>query len=402
MCRESLTSQSNTIPSRTGKMPKHIGEFLLQFIWILVVLAMTMPLSIMGADPARLIRCDSEDDLDGVNCRADMLSDEALAEMVMARGFDPTGSDRPTLLDAVIEILEYEKAHGVDLREEYYVPEVEPMRKDGSMQEHGVGTTDEVAGSSGEGGEEDRGSGVEVDGVRFIDDMVGTESELADQKDFALGTESAETVIAVPHDQEGGNDQVGDADVLSGGVTEKDDENADSAAREAILEGTEEAAAATASTIAPDSDVGPSPSGNGIVVARQTDTIIGYVLDIGEEILAQMRRDLVFLVDLLPEPVATPVKRATSFVADTVCSVGGPVLNSAERYTRGLRRGAGEVAGKVVGSFRDEVAPRALEKTSEVFTGIGSRIRQAVAGGKRQDAEGDKAQMGGEQQLAQG
>ncbi|CAN0180024.1 unnamed protein product, partial [Scytosiphon promiscuus] len=71
----------------------------------------------------RGFRCESEEDLDGAACRVDMLPDEALAEMVYERGFDVEGADRLQLLDAVMQLLDYEYATGENLREMEYIPD---------------------------------------------------------------------------------------------------------------------------------------------------------------------------------------------------------------------------------------------------------------------------------------
>ncbi|CBN76997.1 hypothetical protein Esi_0024_0181 [Ectocarpus siliculosus] len=317
------------------------------------------PSGVAAADESvqqQAFRCESEEDLDGSACRVDMLPDSALAEMVYERGFDPDGADRLQLLDAVMQLLDYEYATGEDLREMEYLPD------DGSAAAAAETAAADLAAAA----------------APAAAAALAAEAEAAALA-AAAGT-GREAGLEEEHGAAGRED--GDADspagVESGGAGNDGGEASDDAiAREVIEE-------CTSSSVASSCPVG----GRGEeVAAHDESTLLGYAHGLATEVLRTMRRDLNSLVGMLPEPVERPVREAAAFVGNTATRFVGPAVQKAERYTRGLRRGAGKTAGKAVVALKDEVLPRVWTGVSRAASNAKRRVEDAIAARKERSEQ---------------
>ncbi|CAM9816296.1 unnamed protein product [Ectocarpus fasciculatus] len=320
------------------------------------------PSGVAAADEGvqqQAFRCESEEDLDGSACRVDMLPDSALAEMVYERGFDPDGADRLQLLDAVMQLLDYEYATGEDLREMEYIPD------DGS-----AAAAAETAAAD-----------LEAAAAAAAAAALAAEAEAAALA-AAAGTGGAAGLEE--HGAAGREDGDADslADVESGGLGNDEEEWSDDAGDEIAREVVEEC---TSSPVSSCCAVGGGCGEE--VAAYDESTLLGYAHSLAAEVLRTMRRDLNSLVGMLPEPVERPVREAATFVGNTATRVVGPAVQKAERYTRGLRRGAGKTAGKAVVALKDEVLPRVWTGVSLAASNAKRRVGDAIAARKARSEE---------------
>ena len=120
-------------------------------------------------------------------------------------------------------------------------------------------------------------------------------------------------------------------------------------------------------------------------------TILGFVKGVGAEVLRTMKRDLNAIVGLLPGPVEKPIREVAAAVGDTAVRFVFPAMKQAERFTRGLRRGATAVAGKVALRLRDDVCPRVARGITATLGKVKRRVSQAVSrrGKERLDERGE-------------
>lgn len=174
-----------------------------------------------------------------------------------------------------------------------------------------------------------------------------------------------------------------------------DDYNADQIAREVVEESSSSASSSSSSSSS--CAIGEVERGGagGEVADFEFDesTLLGYAHNLATEVLRTMRRDMNYLVGLLPAPVAKPIREAAAFVGDTASRFVTPALRQAERYTRGLRRGAGKAAGKAALALKDNVLPSVGRGAKAAASKAKRRVGDAIAA-RRAKREGD----GGEQQ----
>eukprot|EP00752_Nemacystus_decipiens_P009140 g8163.t1 len=331
--------------------------------------------TVVSAAENLVFRCESEDDLDGASCRVDMLPDAALAEMVYERGFDVEGADRLQLLDAVMQLLDYEYATGENLREMEYIPD------DGS------------AAAAAESAAAD----LEMAAANAAAAALAAENEAAALAAAAGGRGGVDTGAAA---EESG--ECGDAatDFEEGGG---DDEPhtappgydvGDDIAREVI----EESSSSTSSSRAAGVGAGGA---RGDVTEFDESTLLGYAQSLATEVLRTMRRDMNYLVGMLPAPVAKPIRDTATFVGDTASRFVAPALRQAERHTRGLRRGAGRAAWKGVLALKDDVLPRVAKGAKSAASEAKRRLGDALEARRKGDGEEEGEERQKQHQRAQ-
>eukprot|EP00903_Cladosiphon_okamuranus_P013540 g12612.t1 len=332
-----------------------------------------------------MFRCESEDDLDGSSCRVDMLPDAALAEMVYERGFDPEGADRLQLLDAVMQLLDYEYTTGENLREMEYIPD------DGS-----AAAAAETAAAD-----------LEMAAANAAAAALAAETEAAALAAAAGGQGGEDTGAAAEESSDYGYGDAaadfgaegvdGGADTASPGYEGAGaaDDDGDEIAREVIKESTSSSASCEAG-----GGVG------GDVADLDESTLVGYMHSLISEVLWTMRRDMNYLVGLLPAPVAKPIRDTAAFVGETASRFVAPALLQAERHTRGLRRGAGKAAGRAALALKDDVLPRvargAKAAASKAKRRLGEVLKARRKGGVEvgEGAEGESEQRQNQHQGA--
>lgn len=233
------------------------------------------------------------------------------------RGFDPEGAERAELVEATLQLLEYEQATGIDLRSVMYDPS-------GLYDAEGDQGAWEALSEEGTGKEE------EEEGPTTGLSEVETPDDGGQQggNDGATGSTSDEPRVVAG----------GPAGVDGGGVPGDD------------------------ATCGDDRCEIPMEPGTGNQEEEQAGyrsfTLWAYAKDLGVEMLVTVRDDLNALVGLLPAPMAKPIRQAAAAACGTAKRVVVPVASQAERYTRGLRREAARSAGKLAVHLRDEVCPR--------------------------------------------
>lgn len=271
------------------------------------------------------------------------------------RGFDVEGADRLQLLDAVMQLLDYEYATGENLREMEYIPD------DGS-----AAAAAETAAAD-----------LEAAAANAAAAALAAKAEAAVSGGAATGT---------------GRGAAGGGDVNMGfGMEEAgqdegepagygEDDAGDEIARQVLEE-------ASSSSCA----VGGKGDEAAAAVLDES-SLLGYVHNLTAEVLRTIGRDMNSLVGMLPAPVAKPIRQAAGFVGDTATRFVGPGLQQAERYTRGLRRGAGKTAGKAALALKDEVLPRVGRGIKAAASKAKRRVEDAITARK------DRREERGEQQ----
>lgn len=276
------------------------------------------------------------------------------------RGFDPEGADRLQLLDAVMQLLDYEYATGEDLREMEYIPD------DGS-----AAAAAETAAAD-----------LEAAAANAAAAALAAEAEAAAVA--AAAGAGGGTGLLEEHGAAGREDGHANsaAGVGSGGLGNDEEDGFDDAGDQIAREVMEECTSSSVSSSCP---VGGR--GQEVAAAYDESTLLGYVHSLATEVLRTMRRDLNSLVGMLPEPVERPVRDAAAFVGNTATRFVGPAVQKAERYTRGLRRGAGKTAGKAVVALKDEVLPRVWAGVSLAASNAKRRVGDAIAARKERNEE---------------
>ncbi|CAN0423239.1 unnamed protein product, partial [Hapterophycus canaliculatus] len=291
------------------------------------------------------------------------------------RGFDVEGADRIQLLDAVMQLLDYEYATGENLREMEYIPDdgsaaaaAETAAADLEMAAANAAAAalaakaEAAAAAGAASGGAAAGSGRGDQGAR----AAGESGEYGDAR---MGFDA-------------GNAGQGQDEPLSPGCG--DDDAGDQIAREVI----EEASSSSSSSCA-------VAAGGGKREAAVLDesSLLTYVHTLSAEVLRTIGRDMNSLVGMLPAPAAEAIRQGAAFVGDTATRFVGPGLRQAERYTRGLRRGAGKTAGKAALVLKDEVLPRAGRELKAAASRVKRRVEDAIAARKDRREEGDAQQQ---------
>lgn len=227
------------------------------------------------------------------------------------RGFDPEGADRLQLIDAVMQLLDYEFATGEDLREMDYNPDYGSAEEAAETAAAELEYAAEAAAAAALAADEEAAAAAIA-----AEAVEGGEGDGDAQADFDFG---------------GVGDEI---DGTLGSIADEYEEEGNAAAREVLLEAEGE------------SDADPDES-----------TVLGYAQSLGLEVLRTMKRDLNSVVGLLPASVAKPIREVAAIVEDTAVRIVVPTLEQAERYTRGLRREAGKAAGRAAVRVRDDVYP---------------------------------------------
>lgn len=278
------------------------------------------------------------------------------------------GADRLQLLDAVMQLLDYEYATGENLREMEYIPDdgsaaaaAETAAADLEMAAANAAAAAlaaeteaaalAAAAAGGRGGEDTGVAAEESDGYRYA------------ATDFESG---------------GGG---GEAHTASPGYDDVDDDGGDEIAREVIEESSSSSCAA-----------GGGGAAGSEVAEFDESTLLGYAHSLITEVLRTMRRDMNYLVGMLPAPVAKPIRDTASFVGDTASRFVAPALRQAERHTRGLRRGAGKAAGRAALALKDDVLPKVAKGAKAAASKAKRRLGDALEARRKGDDE-----EGGEQ-----
>lgn len=276
------------------------------------------------------------------------------------------GADRLQLLDAVMQLLDYEYATGENLREMEYIPDdgsaaaaAETAAADLEMAAANAAAaalaaeTEAAAlaaAAGGRGGEEGTGAATEGSGG-YGDAAADFEAEGGD---------------GGAHTASPGYDDFGAAD-----------DGGDEIVREVI----EESSSSSSASCAAGGGVGSE------VADFDESTLLGYAHSLISEVLRTMRRDMNYLVGLLPAPVAKPIRDTAAFVGDTASRFVAPALRQAERHTRGLRRGAGKAAGRAALVLKDDVLPRVARGAKVAASKAKRRLGDALEARRKGDGE---------------
>ncbi|CAN0054689.1 unnamed protein product, partial [Laminaria digitata] len=293
------------------------------------------------------------------------------------RGFDPEGADRIVLLDAVMQLLDYEEATGEDLREMEYIPD-----DDGSAAAAAAAAELEAAAATA--------------ATLAADEAAAAAAATA----AAAAAEAAEAVEAAG--MEGGAGiSSGDNGCPTDGHSHFDEGGADGEA--AIPPVTSGAAAATPiaavkaeaeeealrEVIEESSSSSSSGAGAGggawgeeeeeeEGVCSDDGSVVEYARNLLSEVLQTMKRDLNAVVGFLPAPVAKPIREVAAVASDTAVRFVGPALRQAERFTRGLRREAKNAAGRAAMRLKDDVGPWVARGIAAGFGKAKRRLGEAV------------------------
>lgn len=283
--------------------------------------------------------------------------------LLHCRGFDPEGADRLQLLDAVMQLLDYEATTGEDLREMEYIPDYDAMLAAEKAAAEKAKLELEEAAAKAQAGEASH----EAEKATIVD----AEGEVLPGSDVR---NPGEEVISSPY-----------------GTTEgKDDLDGEQAAQN--MEPLEEA---TTGVMEGTGDVEGLEQELDQILG--TSTLLGFVKDLGVEVLSTMKRDLNAIVGMLPGPVAKPIREVAAAVEDTAVRFVVPAIEQAERYTRGLRRGIKAAAGKVALRLRDEVCPRVGRNVIAALGGMKRRLVEALSkrggGGTEEEDEAEGGQQ---------
>lgn len=257
------------------------------------------------------------------------------------------------LVEAVVQLLDYEHATGVDLREMMYDPD--DLYDQAAQSEEQENREPK--------GEDEGDNGAEQSETEAIADsgVVADAKESENEDEFLAGVEIRELA----------NNGRGD---ITHGVSE------DIAGGRAECEEAQIREDSGPFVGGEDVELSERPDGWNVVVddavthddtgcndnmcaLREHDikppgTLMEYAQDLGAEVLRTMKNDLNALVGLLPDPVSKLLREVATLAYDTAVNVVVPVAKQAERYTRGLRRGAVSSTGKLFMHMKEEVCPK--------------------------------------------
>lgn len=226
------------------------------------------------------------------------------------RGFDPVGADRMQLVDAVMQLLDYEDATGEDLRETEYIP-----GDDGHPSAYEQTEAERAAQREQEAAE-----------AAAIADALRRAAEQAQQQ--ARAEEKTKLSSSSAQQPQGSTDfEGGDADVTSdassnafpsstvigGGYFAKGAASIEEEEAEEGLSGGTEAGSDDIQ-VPPGmhnfygNDANEGDVENVVAGGEPSETVLGYMHQLGSEVLRTMQRDLNALVGLLPAPVAKPIR----------------------------------------------------------------------------------------------
>lgn len=262
-----------------------------------------------------------------------------------------------------MQLLDYEATTGEDLREMEYIPDYDAMlAAEKAAAEKATLELEEAAAKA---------KAAEVSHEAEKATMVGAEGEVLSESGVR---NPGEEVIPSPYDTTEG----------------KDDPDGERAAQN--MEPIEEVTAG-----------GMEGTGEGEELKQQLDQItgtsslLGFVKDLGAEVLSTMKRDLNAIVGMLPGPVAKPIREVAAAVEDTAVKFAVPAIEQAERYTRGLRRGIKAAAGKAALRLRNEVCPMVGRNVIATLGAMKRRLLEALSkrggGGVEDEDEAEDGQQ---------
>lgn len=264
-----------------------------------------------------------------------------------------------------MQLLDYEATTGEDLREMEYVPDYEAMLAAEKAAAEKAALELEEAAAKAKAGEASH----EAEKAT----MIGAEGEVLSGPDVR---NPGEEVIPSPYDTTEG----------------KDDPDGERATQN--MESLEEATAGV---------MGGMGDAEGLEQELDqitgTSTLLGFVKDLGVEVLSTMKRDLNTIVGMLPGPVAKPIREVAAAVEDTTVRFVVPAIEQAERYTRGLRRGIKAATGKVALRLRDEVCPSVGRNVIAALGGMKRRLVEALSKRGGGDIEEEDGAEGGQQHV---
>lgn len=278
------------------------------------------------------------------------------------RGFDAQGADRPQLLDAVMQLLDYEEATGEDLREMDYIPD------DGSAAAAAEAAAAEL------------------------------EAAAAAAAAAAMAAETEAAAATGARGRERGGDTTSaeefeEMEAVDGGSS------ASSRSKKKADKGR---AASGEASEGWDQD---SSAGSDLM---DQSTVLGFAHNLGAEVLSTMKRDLNAVVGLLPAPVAKPIRDVAGVVGDITGRFAFPALKQAERYSRVLRKQAGRYtkvlrrhAGKAIGKaavrVKEDYGPRMARGMGTLLSKGKRRLGEALGkAGKRDQRKKEGVEEGDE------
>lgn len=296
-----------------------------------------------------------------------------VALYLVTRGFDPEGADRVQLLDAVVQLLEYEHATGVDLRE---------LVRDLGASESGTEQEAFYAGDDLPGeSEASGGGGVVNQGVE--DETVEEAAEVLDDAEIASEDDLGSKRAGLDETELGEADldrvEVDEGGVHEGEVNEMEADGVEGVGGDGVEVHEREMQNVEADVVAVDKDEVAQGGrcvvdrGDGLAV-KSSDTVLEYLRDIGLEMCEVVKNDLNNLVGLLPAPVAKQVRRAAGTTGNIAVKVVVPVAEQAERYTRVVRRAAMKSAKQLVVHVK-----RVMPKVARGLGHVVSKTREGVS-----------------------
>lgn len=292
------------------------------------------------------------------------------------------GADRLQLLDAVMQLLDYEYATGENLREMEYIPDDGSAAAAAETAAADLETAAANAAAAALAAETEAAALAAAAGEQVGEDAVEAEAS------FGYGGAAKDL-------EAGGAD--GEENMASPGFNADADDGGDEIAREVIGESSASPSASHSSCAVGDGDGG----GESEVAELEFDesTVVGFAHSLITEVLRTMRRDMNYLVGMLPAPLAKPIRDTAAFVGHTASRFVAPALGQAERYTRGLRRGAGKAAAKGALALKEDILPRVAKGAKAAASKAKGRLAEALEA--RRKGKGVEAEGGEERQQQQ-